>query len=483
MKKLKVLFILLLCQGAFLQPANAAARMDHSFADIVEPLMPAVVNVYTYKFPEKRAADNLHNNKRMQRDPFADLFEKFGLPNNFHELQPDKKSVALGSGFIIDPKGYIVTNHHVIEDADEVNIKLNNKKEYKAEIIGSDAKTDLALLKVKADEDLPFVKFGDSNISRVGDWVIAIGNPFGLGGTVTAGIISSKARDIDHGIVDDYLQTDAAINSGNSGGPMFNLAGEVIGINTAIGSTGLSTGNVGIGFAIPSSTAKDIIAELKNHGKVSRGMLLVRIQDVTEEIAESLGLKEAKGALIVDVEAGGPGEMAGLQPGDIVIEYQGTAVEDKDKLYKMVARTPVNTKIKLVVLRKSKRIELNALLKEVDNNTSTSTNKDGKLFGSVFEYNGVKIANLNKKVRDYFSIPTNIEGVIVESITKTSPWHAKGIMQGDVITAMNQVPIKTVEDVEKQLLAAKNNKKKNIFIQVFRENNSFFVAVPLQEGK
>lgn len=289
----------------------------HSFADIVEPLIPAVVNISTIQYIHNKSESTEKDplNEKKPLDLVNDFLERLNIPLNLEEIDTTPKSVPLGSGFVIDPSGLIVTNYHVIANVDKISIKLSDNTELPAKLIGTDTKTDLALLKVECETPLPFVKFGDSNKARVGDWVIAIGNPFGnLGGTVTTGIISSKGRDIDidtNNIVDNFIQTDAAINNGNSGGPMFNLEQEVIGVNTAIFSP-LGT-NIGIGFAIPSNTAKPIIERLKKDGKVSRGRLGIVIQDLTEEIAEGLGIKDTNGVLVAKVQEHGPGEKAGIK--------------------------------------------------------------------------------------------------------------------------------------------------------------------------
>lgn len=364
----KIVFVLLLLTF-FHRPVFANIVPLAGFADILEPLMPAVVNVYTAHYPEQKNK-KLPGSKRTPPgfpfNKFDELLSRLEVPFGLEEIYSIPKAVSLGSGFIIDETGYIVTNHHVIDSADEIYVKLSNNKEIQAKLIGSDARTDLALLKVESSSPLPYVRLGNSHDARVGDWVLAIGNPFGLGGTVTAGIISSKSRDINEaGIIDDFIQTDAAINSGNSGGPMFNIHGEVIGINTVIYSP--SGDNIGIGFAIPSSTAKSIIRQLKLNGKVSRGFLNIQIQEISPELAEGFGVPEnTEGALVFDVEAGGAGEAAGLKVGDVIVAFNGLPIINTRKLQIAVAEAEVDTDITIKVLRLGKYLDLSCRITDND---------------------------------------------------------------------------------------------------------------------
>lgn len=451
-----------------------------SFADIVEPLMPAVVNIYTVKYNKKstQPQESPFPNG-FPFDHFNDLFEQFNTPFRFDEMYSNPK--ALGSGFIIDSSGFIVTNDHVVGNADEIRVKLTDNTEFPAKLIGTDQKTDLALLKVDTKNPLPFVKFGDSSKSRVGDWVIAIGNPFGLGGTVTAGIISSKGRDIgiDKSIVDDFIQTDAAINGGNSGGPMFNISGEVIGINTAIFSP--SGTNVGIGFAIPSNTAQAIIEQLKSSGKVSRGRLDVYIQEVTEEIAEGLGLKEATGALVVDVQPGGSGDKAGIKAGDIIIEFAGQQVKNSRKLQVIVAETPIDKEIKIVVIRNGKNHELIGKITESSSSNEVTKlrnkKKDGTITDDSLEKSNVTFTNLTDELRKSFNLREVENAVIVTKIGKDA--ESYGFRIGDLIMAVNHEYIYTIDDLSKSYDVAKAAKKKNIVLLVKRRKTNIFIALPV----
>jgi serine protease Do len=469
------LFLTLTSFGSF-------GSLESGFADIVEPLMPAVVNVYTVHLPQKSKSNNQLNQLFPEGSPFEqfnDFFEHFGMKD--FDDGSSRKTTALGSGFIIDPKGYIVTNHHVIKDADEISIKTHDDKEYQAKLVGSDSKTDLALLKVESKEPLPHVSFGDSEEARVGDWVIAIGNPFGLGGTVTVGIVSSKGRDIEldrDSIVDNLIQTDAAINRGNSGGPMFNTKKEVIGVNTAIYST--SGGSVGIGFAIPSNTAANVIEQLKENGKVVRGKLKVAIQPVTPEISESLGMKEAYGALILSVEPGGPGDKAGLKSGDVVIEYNGTKVVNSKKLQKLVAETRAGQKVSLKVLRQGKEVDLSTILIAFDSDTAKSGAKDNlKVAKNEHAVAGVSISDIDDRMRERFGFEDNVRGVVVTSIAKNSSFAGR-LVKGDVIISLNQQPIASVRDFVKQYEQAKSKKKKNILLMIKRKDLNLFLAAPLE---
>jgi len=337
-------------------PALARGAPD-SFADLAARLLPSVVNISTSQTLKTAGGDQ--GTPDMPQFPPGSPFEEFfhdflerNLPKGDHQDVTPRKATSLGSGFIIDPSGYIVTNNHVIADADEITVILHDNTNLKAKVIGRDTKTDIALLKVKADKPLVAVSWGDSDVARVGDWVLAIGNPFGLGGSVTAGILSARQRDINSGPYDDFLQTDAPINRGNSGGPMFNMDGQVIGINTAIYSP--SGGSIGIGFAIPSALAKEVVSELQDEADhtVHRGWLGVRIQAVTDEIAESLGLNKTQGALVASVNDKGPAQVAGIQPGDVILDFDGKDVSDMRRLPRLVAETPVNKTVPVTLWRK-----------------------------------------------------------------------------------------------------------------------------------
>lgn len=455
-----------------------------SFADIVEPLMPAVVNVYTVKYNKKSQRPPANPFEGFPFDSFNNFFEQFDIPFNFDEMYSDPKAVSLGSGFIIDPDGLIVTNYHVISNADEINIKLLDNTELPAKLIGSDQRTDLALLKVESKKPLAHVNFGDSSKSRVGDWVITIGNPFGLGGTVTTGIISSKGRDIDDdrgNIVDDFIQTDAAINRGNSGGPMFNTQGEVIGVNTAIFSP--SGTNVGIGFAIPSTTAKSIVEQINRYGKVSRGRLDVIIQDVTGDIAEGLGLKEPNGALVVEVMPNGAADKAGIKTGDVIIEFNGKPITNLRRLQVLVAEAPVNKEARIVIIRNNQHKTLTT--KIIENTEDGEPVKladkhkgNNTVVGSVV-INNITFSNITAELRKKFAIGRDVSGVVVTETAKNGKNYNLKI--GDVIIAANQQEVNNIEQLRKVYKKAKADQKKHVVMFIKRGSNvSLFVAFPVE---
>lgn len=481
----KIIYVLLILFLSSAPSSFANFAPEAGFADIVEPLMPAVVNVYTAQY-SKHKNKKTPTTKRIPNgfpfNQFNELFERLEVPFGLEEIYSNPKAVSLGSGFIIDEMGYIVTNHHVIEGADEIYVKLSDNKEIQAKLIGSDGRTDLALLKVESKSPLPFVKFGSSRDARVGDWVIAIGNPFGLGGTVTAGIISSKSRDISEaGIIDDFIQTDAAINSGNSGGPMFNIRGEVIGINTVIFSP--SGNNIGIGFAIPSSTAQSIIRQLKDSGKVSRGFLSIQIQEISPELAEGFGLPEnTEGALVFDVESGGSGEAAGLKPGDVITAFNGVSIKNTRKLQIAVAEAVVDTDVDITVLRAGKHINLTCRITDIDKKQHAAQTKapQEKSFAgndSIEKY-GVVFSNLSPELADKFGLKNSLQAVIVSSINDNDQ-HWKGLARGDLIMAINQQSIATLDDFKQVYNEALSTKRKNMVMLVKRHNVTLFVALPL----
>ncbi len=467
-------FVLLLGPGA----AFAKTAPD-SFADLAEGLLPSVVNISTTQVIEGRSGPELP--KLPPGSPFEDFFKEF-----FDRNQPGQRSrraTSLGSGFIVDAEGYIVTNNHVIQEADEITVILHDDTRLKAELIGRDIKTDLAVLKVKPKGKLTAVKFGNSDIARVGDWVVAIGNPFGLGGTVTAGIISARGRDINAGPYDDFFQTDASINRGNSGGPMFNLKGRVIGINTAIFSP--SGGSVGIGFAIPSSTAHPVIKQLIKHGQVRRGWLGVHIQAVTEEIAETLGLKEATGALVASVIPGGPAEKAKIEAGDVILRFNNQKVGEMRRLPRIVADTEVGVSVPLEIWRSNKKITLRAEIEELEDTTTevaakTSDPKKGK--ESSIEELGLKLSSLTAKIRGKYSLEKDAKGVVVTSVDENGPAAEKGIRPGDVIVEISQEEISGPADIKKKVAEAKKSGRKSVLLLIEGQGGLRFVAIRITKG-
>ncbi len=460
-------------------PQNHAPE---SFADLIEELLPSVVNISsTQKYEESQDYPELP--QFPPGSPFEDFFEEF--MDRRGQGMPAIPPASLGSGFVVDAeRGYIVTNSHVVKDADEVRVTFHDDETIEAEVIGRDEKTDLALLKIETDKKLKAVRFGDSDKLRVGDWVVAIGNPFGLGGTVTAGIISARQRDINAGPYDDFLQTDASINRGNSGGPMFNLEGKVIGINTAIFSP--SGGSVGIGFAIPSDLAKPVIQQLIDYGRTRRGWLGVRIQSVTEEIADSLGLEKERGALVASVTPGGPAEDAGIQAGDIILEFAGKDVEEMRELPRIVAETPINGSVEVTLWRGGEQVKVSVTVGELEKAEEEGLLASGSLeekapaevtMGSV----GLSVVPLNEEKRGEYHIPADVEGVMVSNVENMSEAAKKGLLPGDVIVEVNQQQVNTPEEVKDFIRKAEEAGRTSVLLLVNREGDVRFVALRLNE--
>ena len=398
--------LLMLIVAVLAMPSPSFARSGpSSFADLAEKLLPAVVNVSTTQTIARDDYQDFQDLQIPPGSPFEEFFHEFmdrQQPNgkkqhNAEKQHKQRKATSLGSGFVIDPSGFIVTNYHVVQDADEITIILQDDTNLPATVVGKDKKTDLALLKVTTKKPLPAVVWGDSDKARVGDWIIAIGNPFGFGGTVTAGIISARARDINSGPYDDYLQTDAPINRGNSGGPMFNMDGEVIGINTAIFSpTGASAG---IGFAIPSAMAKSVVDQLKESGHTRRGWLGVRIQVVTPEIAESLGLGVPRGALVSSATSSGPAAEAKIEPGDVIINFDGKDVPDMHRLPRLVAETEVGKTVPMIVVRKGKEVTLRVKVGELESHDEAQDQDEDQVEQKPSPTNAEKSKKLALRLR------------------------------------------------------------------------------------
>ena len=433
-----------------------------NFSQLSEIASPAVVNIRTVK-TGKRGGPGFHQFQRNpwgKDHPFNDFFEKF-FGDDF---QREFKQRSLGSGFIIDKDGYIVTNNHVIEGADQIKVKLKNGQEFEAEIVGRDANTDIALIKLKSARELPFVKLGDSSELKVGDWVMAIGNPFGLEHTVTAGIVSAKGRVIGSGPYDDFIQTDASINPGNSGGPLLNLKGEVVGINTAIVATGQ-----GIGFAIPMTLARGIIEQLVAQGEVTRGWLGVAIQDLNEELAEYYGIPGEEGVLVTEVFPGDPAESAGIKAKDIVIEVNGKKVATSRELSRTIADIGVGEKAKILVLRNGKKKTFKVKI---------AKREDSKIIARRIppekgDELGIRVTDLTEEIARRFNIPTT-EGVIVVGVESDSKGSEAGVNVGDMIKEINHRAIKTVSDYQAMIEQIETGGSINIFIQ--RVNAGFLVV-------
>jgi serine protease Do len=452
----------------------------------VRQLLPAVVNISTTQglSPRPGRPDAPETPQAPPGSPFEDFFRDF-FDRQQQQDQPQRKATSLGSGFVIDAKnGYVVTNNHVVQDADEITVILQDDTNIKAELVGKDSKTDLALLKIKTSHPLVAVPFGDSDAMRVGDWVLAIGNPFSLGGTVTAGIVSARNRDINSGPYDNYIQTDASINRGNSGGPLFNLNGEVVGINTAIISP--SGGSIGIGFAVPSKTATTVIDQLRQFGETRRGWLGVRIQTVTDEIAESLGMKQAHGALIAGVDDKGPAKPAGLEPGDVVTKFDGHDVKDMRDLPRIVADTPVGKDVEVVVIRKGKEVTKTVKLGRLEDTTpklaaAKPDDKDKKEQQTAVKKTlGLDLADLSADLRQRNKIKDSVKGVVITAVDPNSAAAEKRLAPGEVIVEVAQEAVTTAADVVKRIDQLKKDGRRSALLLVANPQGELrFVALSL----
>ncbi len=474
-------------------PAPRAGAPAQGFADLADRLLPAVVNISTTQTIAQRKGGHGNAPELPQfppGSPFEDFFKDFFDHQGKEPNAPPRHATSLGSGFIVDAKkGWVVTNNHVIQDADEITVILHDDTNLKAEVVGRDTKTDIAVLKVTTDHPLVAVPFGDSDKIRVGDWVLAIGNPFGLGGTVTAGILSARARDINAGPYDDFLQTDASINRGNSGGPMFNLNGEVIGINTAIFSP--SGGSVGIGFAIPSNLAKPVVAQLEDFGHTKRGWLGVRIQGVTPDIAESLGMAKAHGALVASVTPNGPAAAAGIQAGDVVISFDGKEVTEMRRLPRIVADTAINKVVPVVVWRKGKQVTVQAKVGELEaaeeSGLLASNNEDAAPKAGAetkdFDELGLKVATLTPELRQQFEINADTKGVVITEVQAVGAAADKSVRPGDVIVEVGQQEVAAPADVAANIAKAREEGRKSVLMLVDRQGDLRFVALPVADNK
>ena len=463
--------------------ASGQARGPESVADVAEGLQDSVVNISTTQTIKGAAEGGTPNGSGPKGSPFEEFFDDF-----FDEEDKDglpRKVSSLGSGFVIDASGLVVTNNHVIEGADEIIVNFIDGTKLKVvKILGHDPKTDLALLKVEPKKPLKAVNFGDSTTMRVGDWVMAIGNPFGLGGSVTVGIISATKRDINAGPYDDFLQTDAAINRGNSGGPLFNMDGQVIGVNTAIISP--TGGSIGIGFAVPSNTAVQVLDQLKQYGETRRGWLGVHVQNVTEEVATSLGLQEPMGALVAKVSPDSPADAAGIEPSDVILKFDGQPIENMRSLPRAVAATPIGKSVSVELLRKGKSMDFtitvgrlpegedveDAIESETEEQPpAPETERDDLL--------GLSISPLTDELRDRYNIGKAIEGVVITAVEPNSPAAQKNVKPGDVIIEVTQERVKQPQDVKSRLLAVKKSGRRSVLLLLSDAKGELrFVAVP-----
>ncbi|MEC8109699.1 MAG: DegQ family serine endoprotease [Pseudomonadota bacterium] len=454
----------------FVSTNLVASERPDSFADQVEKLSPAVVNISTTTVVDDGQAMDMP--QFPPGSPFEEFFKNFGDNNR------QRKAQSLGSGFIIDDEGIVVTNYHVIENAEEIRVVLADETSFNAEVLGQDRKTDIAVLKIDpGDTKLTAVSFGDSDKLRVGDWVLAIGNPFGLGGTVTAGIVSARGRDIGNGPYDDFIQTDASINRGNSGGPLFNTHGDVIGINTAIYSQ--SGGSVGIGFAISSNLAERVAEQLIEFGQTRRGWLGVYIQEVTPDIAESLGLDDDSGALISSVNEDGPAAKGGIQPGDVIVEFDGKPIEKMRDLPRIVAETDIGAKVKVELFRQGKLETVTVTLGELEKAELAGVIDNGRNQDDNFSFGslGFTVTNLNVELAKELGLDSDTTGVVVREVVPGSPAAEKGLTVGDILRRYGQRPIDDAATLAKDIEQAEGSGRSGVLLLIEREGRERFIQI------
>lgn len=471
----KHIWLALLFFAFLLVQSIAAMARPESLAPLAEKISPSVVNITTATVVEGRTGPR---GIVPEGSPFEDFFREFQDRNNGDGNRP-RRSSALGSGFVISEDGFVVTNNHVIEGADEITIEFLSGEELTATVIGTDPNTDIALLKVEADQPLPFVKFGDSDAARVGDWVVAIGNPLGQGFSVSAGIVSARNRALS-GSYDDYIQTDAAINRGNSGGPLFNMDGDVIGVNTAILSP--NGGSIGIGFSMASNVVTRVVDQLREFGETRRGWLGVRIQDVTQDVADAIGMEEAAGALITDVPDG-PAKDAGLLTGDVILSFDGVDVEDTRGLVRQVGNSPVGATVRVTVLRDGKTQTIKVVLgrREEADTAAVSTPSAEPEEPEAKSLLGLTLSPLTDELRENLGIDTTMEGLAVTAIEEASEAFEKGLRTGDIITEAGQQKVTGISDIEARVEAARDAGRKSLLLLVRRGGDPRFVALSLEE--
>ena len=459
MKKLKLVILTFILAFSFSVQSNSKS-VPASFADLAERLMPSVVNISTTQ--TVKTTSNPFPFQFPPGSPFEDMFKEFGTPQ-------ERKSSALGSGFIIDEKGIVVTNNHVIQNAEDIIVRVNGDKDYKAKVIGADPLSDIAVLQLETKDKFTPVRFGDSDKARIGDWVIAIGNPFGLGGTVTSGIISARNRSIGLSRYEDYIQTDASINSGNSGGPLFDMNGDVIGINTAILGR---NGSIGIGFSIPANDAKIVIEQLIEFGETKRGWLGVRIQDVTQEIADVEKLDEPRGALVASVAENSPSEKGGIKAGDIILEFNGVRINQMKELPAIVAKTKVGTRVKVKVWRNKKEITKNILLGrlETSDDFKVSDKQTEAPKDVIIDDLKITVRKLTREDIKTRKLPNQTSGLVVTKIGNTSPLK-NSIEVNSIIVEAQKIKIKNAKDLQKIVKDVLKSNQKTILLALFNNQN------------
>jgi len=459
MKKFKIIFITVILSLSSLTQSYSKP-IPESFADLAEKLMPSVVNISTSTTVVTKS--NPLPFQLPPGSPFGDMFKEFGDPQ-------ERQSAALGSGFIIDEKGIVITNNHVIQDADDIIVRVNGDQEFKAKVLGADPLMDIAVLQLETNEKFIPVAFGDSDKARIGDWVIAIGNPFGLGGTVTAGIISARNRSIGLSRYEDFIQTDASINSGNSGGPLFDMEGNVIGINTAILGR---NGSIGIGFSIPSNSAQIVIDQLIEFGETKRGWLGVRIQDVTKEIAEVEKLDKPRGALVASVAENSPSEKAGIKAGDIILEFNGERINQMKELPAIVARTQVGKNVEVKIWRDKQEIIKNVLLGRLETSEDFKVSEKQKTIDPTDQIEDLKITvrSLNKDDIKNRNLPNQTTGLVITSIQNNSPL-AGSIEVNSIIVEAQKERIKSIDDLKQITKQVLNSNQKTILLAIYNNQN------------
>ncbi len=484
--------VLVLPGLAIATATSSSARGPESLAEEAAAVSDAVVNISATQTTEEKKTAGGAMPDLQQGTPFDDLFEEFFKKRQQQNSddaprRAEHKANSLGSGFVIDPAGIIITNNHVIADANEITVIFTDGQKLRAKVIGKDSKVDVAVLKVNPAKPLKAVKFGDSETMRVGDWVMAVGNPFGLGGTVTAGIVSARHRNIDSGPYDNYIQTDAAINKGNSGGPLFNMAGDVIGINTAILSP--SGGSIGIGFATPASTVRPVIDQLRSFGEVRRGWLGVRIQNVDDTIAESLDLGPTRGALVSGTDAKGPATAAGIEAGDVIVKFDGQDISESRDLPKIVAQTPVGKDVPVVVMRKGKEIAKTVRLGRLEDGEQKVATAEPKKTEApkaveqsvVQKAIGMTFSGLTSEARRKYTIKDSVaSGVVISGVEPNSPAAAKRLQAGEVLVEINQEPVSEPSAAAEKFKTLKSDGKKSALLLVANAQGEVrFVAVPV----
>lgn len=471
----RAVWLMALTVALLLAQAVAARALPQSFADLAEKISPAVVNITTSTVVESGTGPMP---MVPEGSPFEDFFERF------RDQMPDsdrpRRSSALGSGFVISEDGYVVTNNHVIEGADSIDVEFFSGQKLSAKVVGTDPKTDIALLKVEPEKPLPFVKFGDSDTARVGDWVLAMGNPLGQGFSLSAGIVSARNRALS-GTYDDYIQTDAAINRGNSGGPLFNMAGDVVGVNTAILSP--TGGSIGIGFSMASNVVTRVVDQLREFGETRRGWLGVRIQDVTNDVAEAMGLEKVAGALVTDVPEG-PAAEAGMQAGDVILSFDGRDVEDTRGLVRQVGNTAVGKTVRVVVFREGKTKTLKVTLgrrEEAEGSVPETSSGEPEAAPEEKSMMGLTLKPLDDELRAQLELDAGAKGLVVTEVDELSEAYEKGLRAGDVITEAGQQKVERIAELEARITEAREAGRKSILLLVRRAGEPRFVALGIAE--